>query len=94
MSYASADVEAHGDDVMGITLTAASAGGEVSVQSLGEITEPSWTWVPFEPIFLGFDGHLTQQPPVFGAFSLVMGFATSTTSMMIRISSPIYFEEV
>ena len=94
LTYASADVEAHGDDVMGITLSAASSGGTVSVQSVGEITEPSWTWVPFEPIFLGFDGLLTQTPPAFGAFSLSLGFATSTTSMMIRIDSPIYFEEV
>lgn len=94
LSYASVDVEAHGDDVMGITLGAASAGGAVSVQSVGEITEPSWTWAPFEPIFLGFDGQLTQTPPVFGMFSLVMGFATGTTSMMIRIDTPIYYEEV
>lgn len=94
LSYASSDVEAHGDDVMGITLGAASVGGDVSVQASGEIHEPSWTWVPFEPIFLGFDGILTQTPPVFGFFSLMLGFATGTTSMMIRIEQPIYYNEV
>lgn len=92
LTYASADIEEHGDDVMGVTMTASALGGTVSVFAAGEMEEPSWTWAPFEPIFLGLDGMLTQTPPIGAKFHLTIGFATSTTSMMIRIGNPTYKE--
>ena len=93
--YADAQIEGHGDDVLGITLGAAASGDEVQIQGSGEIVEPSWAWSPQEPIFLGASGALTQVPPTAAtaAFILVLGFATSPTSMQVRIESPIYFED-
>lgn len=93
--YADAQVEEHGDDVLGITLGAAAAGDDVQIQGSGEIVEPSWAWEPQEPIFLGAAGVLTQVLPTAetAAFLLVLGFATSPTGMQVRIESPIYFED-
>lgn len=92
--YADAGLEAHGDDVLGITLHAAGEGEPVQIQGSGEIAEPSWAWQPQQPIFLTCAGLLTQEPPDQdnAAFILVLGFATSATSMQVRIESPIYFE--
>lgn len=91
IGYASANDPAHGDDVVGLTLQA-GADEPINVQVAGEVVEPSWDWAPQEPIFLGADGMLTQVPPEEpAAFVLVFGFATSPTSLMIRIEPPIYF---
>lgn len=93
--YASADNPLHGDDVLGITLGAAVAGANANVQVAGEVTEPSWAWTPQEPVFLGANGVLTQEPPTEpdAAFVLIVGFATSPTGLMLRIEGPIYFED-
>lgn len=91
VSYASANNPQHGDDVVGLTLQA-GADELINVQVAGEVVEPSWDWTPQEPVFLGSDGLLTQVPPEEpAAFVLVFGFATSPTSIMIRIEPPIYF---
>lgn len=93
--YASADNPLHGDDVLGVTLGAVVAGANTNVQVAGEIVEPSWTWTPQEPVFLGANGLLTQTPPTdpTAAFVLVIGFAASPTRLMLRIEAPIYFED-
>ncbi len=95
VGYASCADASQGDDVLGITLGAAPPGGAVLVQTGGELTEPSWSWAPQEPIYLGLDGGLTQlQPmPPSAAFVLPVGFATSATSMVIRFDDPVYFED-
>lgn len=92
VGYASSQVAAHADDVLGISLQA-GIDEDINVQVAGEVEEPSWTWEPQQPVFLAFDGLLTQDPPEdpADAFTLVIGFATSPTSIMIRIESPIYF---
>lgn len=94
VGYASADNPLHGDDVLGITQGAALLGGEVTITALDEITEPSWSWVPGEPLFLGLNGLPTQVVPEPGGdaeFSLVLGYAVSPTTIRVRIESPIYF---
>lgn len=91
VDYASNDVIAHGDDVLGMTIGAASAGATVQVANEQDITEPSWAWAPQEPLFLGTNGQITQDiPDDSAAFLLVVGFATSATSARIRIEQPIY----
>lgn len=80
-----------GDDVLGLTLGAAAAGGTVFIVNGSEVEEPSWAWTPLEPLYLGTDGLMTQTPPgPEAAFTLVLGFATSATSAMIRTETPIY----
>lgn len=88
--YADAYNADHGDDVLGLTLGAATAGDDVQVQTGGTINEPSWDWTPEEPVFAGADGIPTQSPPTDAAFLLVIGFAITSTSMRVRIESPIY----
>lgn len=92
VGYASSANPLHGDDVLGITLQAGTD-EPINVQVAGEVTEPSWDWAPQEPVFLSIDGLMTQVPPEdpTDAFILVIGFATSPTSIMLRIEPPIYF---
>ena len=95
LTYASASDASHGDDVQGITLQSSSSGSPINVQMGDEIVEPSWNWIPLEPLFLGSNGMITQvapEPPT-SAFLLVLGFASSETSMVVRIDTPIFFEE-
>lgn len=95
VNYANSTVALHGDDVLGLTLHAATAGANVNVQTSGLVVEPSWNWVPNEPVFLLGNGTLSQTPPSWPdhAFTLTIGFATSPTSLMLRIDIPYFFEE-
>ena len=91
VDYASADDETHGDDIVGMTIAAASAGATVQVANEQDITEPSWNWTPLEPLYLGLNGLMTQTPPASpSVMCVVVGFATSATSARIRIEPPIY----
>lgn len=74
--------------ILGITLHAAEAEAPINVAASGEIFEPSWAWVVDAPIFVGVAGVLTQAPPSTG-FQLVVGVATSPTSMLVGIKQPI-----
>ncbi|MCD9087379.1 hypothetical protein [Stenotrophomonas sp. SY1] len=89
VGYADAYDADHGDDVLGISLGAAAVGDDVQVRVGGLITEPSWAWTPEEPIFVGAEGIPTQTAPLDAAFLLVVGFAVTSTSMRVRIESPI-----
>lgn len=91
VDYASADQITHGDDILGMTIGAASVGGTVQIVDSQDVAEPSWAWTPQEPLYLGLNGLLTQTPPdAPSAIAVVVGFATSATSARIRIDPPIY----
>lgn len=91
-SYASNDVPSDGEAALGLTLGAAAIGGNVSVQRVGDIAEPSWVWTPGEAIYLGTSGQLTQIPPIAPAavFLLVVGFAISATRAFIDVQTPVF----
>lgn len=93
--YASVADAAHADDVLGMTIGAAMAGHMATIIDGTSITEPSWAWTPLEPLFLGFDGLLTQTPPTAddsaAQFVLPVGFAQSPTTIMVRIGTAIYY---
>lgn len=78
----------HAVKVLGITLGAADFGDLVTVQTGGEITEPSWSWTLGQPIYLGDNGQLTQAYPAAG-FALIVAFPISATKIMLRIREPI-----
>jgi hypothetical protein len=82
----------HGDDTLGVTTGAAEAGALATVQTSGALTEPSWAWMPGEPVFAGTNGSLTQAPPAAG-FVQVVGFAATSTSLVIALQGPLYFED-
>lgn len=90
-NYASSADLTHAARVVGMTTHAAVAGAPVALQIFGEVTEPSWNWIPDQPVYLGADGHLTQSVPVAPAakFAVVVGFPISTTTLFINIGIPI-----
>lgn len=78
----------HAATFLGVSRDAASAGAPVSVQTEGELIEPSWSWTPGLPVFVGASGALTQTSPAAG-FALVVGFAQSPTSLWIQPRPPV-----
>ncbi len=90
VSYADNGTLAHSHLVLGLTLGAVAAGAPVTVQVEGEIVEPSWSWTPELPLFLGEDGLMTQTAPSSpAAFSLVVGFAVSETKIVLNFKEPV-----
>lgn len=89
--YASNEILSHANKVIGLSTGAVSQSAQATIQSYGELVEPSWNWTQDVPVYLGADGYLTQTPPASPAakFSLVVGFPTSATSLFIKIGIPI-----
>lgn len=86
--YADNGTPAHAVKVLGITTGAAAAGDAATIQTGGELTEPSWAWTLNQPVYLGTNGTLTQTPPVAG-FSLIVGFPITPTTIYMAIGQPI-----
>ena len=88
--YADNQTAAHASAVLGISTNAALAGGNVVVQTVGELIEPSWNWTLNQPVFIGATGVLTQTPPAAPAvFSRIVGFPTATTKLFVSLRDPI-----
>lgn len=52
------------DTILGITTTAAATPGmSVNFQTSGLVVNPAWSFIPDQPVFCGFGGSLTQEPP-------------------------------
>lgn len=91
LAYASADDLSAAGRIVGISLNAAAAGSEVSVQRSGEVSEPSWNLDTELPVYLGVNGLLTQTPPESPTvFSLIVGFPMTPTKLFVSIREPIY----
>jgi hypothetical protein len=88
--YADSSITSHANKVLGLTTGAASSGAIAAIATYGEFTEPSWSWTPGAPIFLGTNGLITQTAPTSG-FLLILGFAIATTKIFIDIKQPIIF---
>ena len=89
LEYADNLTPLHSARYLGITEGAASAGASSMVRSFGELTEPSWSWTVDLPVYLGVGGGLTQTPPQAPAFSLIVGFPTTPTTLLIQRRDPI-----
>lgn len=72
---------------LGVTTTAAVMGDKVNVVLSGEVTDPSWTWTPGQPVLLGTLGTLTQVTT--SDFVLSVGIALTATTIHVRITPPI-----
>ena len=86
--YADNTELSHIGKVLGVTTGAVESEALATIQTGGEMTEPSWSWVLDVPIWLGTNGLLTQTPPATG-FSQVIGFPISATKMFISQREPI-----
>lgn len=80
----------HIDLLLGVTLTAASAGAAVNVQRTGDLSDSGWAWQPGR-IYLGQAGLLTQHPAETG-YSLLIGSAVSATRILLNLQDPIELE--
>lgn len=86
--YADNSNIAHAGLVVGVTTGAAMQGATASIRLFGEMTEPSWDWTPNLPILLGRDGRISQSDTA-TAFSQILGFALSGTTIFINLEPPI-----
>ena len=80
----------HIDLLCGITLTATSDAGPVTVQRTGAVDDSAWDWTPGR-VYLGADGALTQSPPSTG-FDVLVGVAVSPTRLILNFQDPIELE--
>jgi len=86
---ASNDNITHATSTIGITTQAATQGAIVNVAIEGQtITEPSWTWIPNQALFLGLNGTISTTPPTTG-FIQQIAIALSSTKILIRIQPAI-----
>lgn len=79
------------NSILGLTITSASTGGNVSVRRTGIIDDDSWSW-SVGRIWLGANGALTQSPPSVG-FDVLIGAAVSSTRIILNIQDSILLEE-
>jgi hypothetical protein len=84
---AGAMVYATGPDAIGLTLNAAAVGGNVTVQQGGFLSEPSWSWIPGQPVFQVGAGQLTQTIPTTGMLRQV-AVALSPTKIALDLQPP------
>ena len=85
--YCDGTDSAHTGRCIGITQGAVSAGDDATVQTVGLMTEPSWTWTE-GPVYVGANGVLTQSLAGL-AFIQQVGLAVSATSIDINPQLPI-----
>ena len=74
---------------VGVTTGAASAGGTVTVQPSGLLVEPSWSWTPLIPIYVGVNGLLTQTVPTLPAFLRIIAVAVTPTALWVAPQPPV-----
>ena len=70
--------------VVGISTTATSTGGQVTIATDGIITDAGWNWTK-GPVFLGTNGLLTQTVPSGGAVIVHIGRAIAPTQIIIDV---------
>lgn len=85
---ASAGNSSHAGRVIGLSINAAITGDSVTVQSAGEVTNSGWNWPPGALIYVGLNGDLTTSQV--GVFSQAVGFARTSTIIVVRISRAIF----
>lgn len=84
----SATDDAHVFLLVGLTLTAADAGGLVNVQRSGVVDDAAWSWTPGQRVYLGQGGALTVCPAETG-FHVLIGTAASATRLLLNIQDPL-----
>jgi hypothetical protein len=84
LEYASNTVLNHLHAPIWLTTAAVTSGDQAIVLLYGVLTEPSWSWTPAAPLYLGINGVVTQVPPSVPALFLAqLGIATSPTTVFI-----------
>ncbi len=89
VAYADNTDAAQATSMFGVTTSAALVGTDVTVIVGGTIREPTWSWTPAIPVFVGTSGTLTQTPPTAPAFQRIIGYATSPTTLFVSVEPAI-----
>lgn len=91
LDYASNDSVDHVHAPLWVTASAASSGAQLEALMFGPMIEPSWSWTPHQPVYLGTNGVLTQSLPAApgAVFIAQVGTATSPTSLFVDRSPSI-----
>lgn len=76
------------DRIAGVTNAAGSLGASVVTTVKGLMTEGSWNWIPNQPIFIGANGVLTQNPSTSGLIRRI-AWAISATQINVDFMPPI-----
>lgn len=84
--------------LIGVTTSSAAAGAKVKVTGVGGVvTDPTWAWTAFQPVYLAASGAMTQTLPVAGVLAQV-GIATSATTMLVApyaaVTGPLVLTQV
>lgn len=74
---------------LGISKNSAIPGDLVSVATRDTIAEPSWTWMPGQPVFFIAGGMLTQSPPNVVCVPCI-GTAITPTSILLARTNPVF----
>lgn len=72
-----------------LTTGAWAAGVPATVVAAGIVTEPTWSWTPGLPVFLGANGALTQAPPTAPQFLRWVAAVVDPTSLNFRPELPV-----
>jgi len=80
---------AHMLSVIGVTVGAAAAGADASVQRGGVIEHNGWSFVAGVPVVVGSAGALVQAVPVGAAWTQTLGLALSPTRLLIDLQPPV-----
>lgn len=86
--YASSLEPGDANRVIGISMGASLQGDPVTIQTEGEMTEPSWNWDINLPVFNGVDGLLTQTNATTG-YSLIVGIPLTSITILVSVKQPI-----
>lgn len=77
--------------IVGISITAATAGNELRYLIDGSLFDSSLSFTDGEPVFLDINGGLTQIDPAVSGYTyrVLLGYATGTNAININIEEPV-----
>jgi len=86
--YADSTNTTHADKILGVTTGASNLGENVTIQTYGEMVEPSFAFTPGQAVYASTNGLMTQTPPTSG-FKRGIGFALAATKLFIDLREPV-----
>lgn len=90
--YADKDAPAHARTLAGVTVTAAAAGGQVTVRAAGPLVDAGWAWdTGGDPgVYVGANGVLVQGAPGSAAFHQRVASVTGAGAVLVRVDPPVF----
>lgn len=94
LEVASCDQASHARQIVGVTVGAASAGAQASVQRFEIIEHSGWAWDPGNAVYLGASGALVQTIPAAALFCAVIGVALSGNKILLGLQPPVFYQSL